>query len=309
MRPVVYIHTNDQQLVAARLCAYSLKARSRHADAFDVRLLRLEETPHLYPAREGRRYICDGRVCRWHNRDLQAFAPLRKMVPQAMGFQGKALVLDPDVFAVGDVYELLARDLGGKALLCRKRAGWYRGKPAQTYSSAVMLMDCSRLTHWRWNDDIDALFSRRLDFATWLWLYEEPPETIGILEDEWNHLDTLNERTRLLHNTERLTQPWKTGLPVDFDLDAEGAYPHRPGFRPRAIVSRLKRRLSPPPPRAGPQTYQPHPNPRQERFFFRLLREALEHGAITETFLVEEIRKQHLRADVFDGLERASLHR
>ncbi len=35
----------------------------------------------------------------------------------------------------------------------------------------------------------------------------------------------------------------------------------------------------------------------------------LEHGAVTENFLAEEIRKQHLRADVFDGLERVSLDR
>ena len=234
MNPVVFIHTNDQQLLAARLCAYSLKARSTHADKFDVGLLRLEETPHLYPGREGRRYICDGRIFTWHNRDLQSFAPLRMMVPQVMGFQGKALVLDPDIFAVGDVHDLLRRDMNGKSILCRKRDGWYHGKRTLTYSTAVMLLDCARLSHWCWSDDIDALFAMRLDLATWLYLHAESPETIGPIEEEWNHLDTLTERTQLLHNTERLTQPWKTGLAVDFDLDAQGAYPYRPGFHPRS---------------------------------------------------------------------------
>ena len=46
-KPVVIIHTNDQQMVAALVSAHSLKSRSKTPDLFDVRLLRLEETPHL----------------------------------------------------------------------------------------------------------------------------------------------------------------------------------------------------------------------------------------------------------------------
>ena len=46
-RPTVVIHTNDRQLAAALVSAHSLKSRSRTPDAFDVRILRLEETPFL----------------------------------------------------------------------------------------------------------------------------------------------------------------------------------------------------------------------------------------------------------------------
>ena len=35
--------------------------------------------------------------------------------------KGRAAVIDPDIFAVGDVWELLSRDMGGKAILCRYR--------------------------------------------------------------------------------------------------------------------------------------------------------------------------------------------
>jgi len=45
--PAVVIHTNNQQMVAALVSAHSLKSRSKSPDLFDVRLLRLEETPHL----------------------------------------------------------------------------------------------------------------------------------------------------------------------------------------------------------------------------------------------------------------------
>ena len=47
-KPTVVIHTNDQQMVAALVSAHSLKSRSRNPHLFEVRLLRLEETPHLY---------------------------------------------------------------------------------------------------------------------------------------------------------------------------------------------------------------------------------------------------------------------
>jgi len=294
VKPVIFIHTNDQQLLAATVCAYSLRARSKSSEEFEVRQLRLEVTPHLYPGREGRRYLSKGRACIWHNRDLQSFAPLRMMVPQVMGFQGRALVLDPDIFAVGDVYELLQRDMKEKAILCRAR-------PSGLYTSAVMLLDCARLKHWRWSQNIDAAFAFRLDMDDWLRLAGELPATIGPLEDEWNHLDTLNENTKLLHNTERVTQPWKTGLPVDFDLDLIGSYPYRAGFHAGDILRRVKHRFFSSSMRTLGQ-YQPHPDRNQENLFVALLNSAIEEGAISEKFVAEEIQRKHVRADIFELL-------
>ena len=39
---------------------------------------------------------------------------------------------------------------------------------------------------------------------------------IGELPEEMNSYDKLNERTILLHNTGRATQPWKSGLEIDY---------------------------------------------------------------------------------------------
>jgi hypothetical protein len=47
-KPTVVIETDDRQMVAAVVSAHSLKSRSKSSHLFDVRLLRLEETPHLY---------------------------------------------------------------------------------------------------------------------------------------------------------------------------------------------------------------------------------------------------------------------
>jgi len=292
MKPVVFIHTNEQQMLGARLLEYSLKARSLRPDAFEVRILRVEETPQLYPHREGRRFLHSGYVRRWRNRDLQTHDPLRMRAPELMGYRGRALMLDPDIFANGDVNQLLTRDMGPHAILCRKR-------PNQRPSTAVMLLDCVRLKHWRWEQALEEVFAMRRDLLEWQHLADDAPETIGLLEDRWNDLDHLDADTKLLHNSRQITQPWKTGLPIDFDLDAWGAYPYRSGFHPGDLRARLRQRLHAP--RLGERgLYQRHPDRKQEEFFFLLLGEALERRVISESFVTEQMRKGYLRADALE---------
>jgi hypothetical protein len=295
-KPTVVIHTNDQQMVAALVSAHSLKSRSKSPQLFDVRLLRLEETPHLYN-RQNQKFVWweGGPPVVWSRRDLQSFGPLRRLVPAMLGFEGRALVIDPDIFAVGDVYELLSRDMEGKAILCRQKQEWQEGR--QLYSSAVMLLDCSKLTHWNWERDIDDIFSGRLRLGRWLTFLDESPERMGLFEEEWNHHDTLTEKTKLLHNTEILTQPWKTGLPADF-------HEHTPRNGPwLGALKRFARRV-----RYGEPDrrvrYQPHPDPRQEQLFFTLLNECVEEGSITKRFLRRAMRKNHLRKDALRLLAR-----
>ena len=73
--------------------------------------------------------------------DLQSFTPLRFMPPELMGYQGRAIVIDPDVFAVGDIFELLTPRHGGQGdHVPRPRKG------PKNLASAVMLLDCAKLT-------------------------------------------------------------------------------------------------------------------------------------------------------------------
>jgi hypothetical protein len=184
------------------------------------------------------------------------------------------------------------------AILCRKR-------PNARPSTAVMLLDCARLTHWRWDDAIEEVFALRLDLLAWQHLAGDAPETIGALEDEWNDLDHLSERTRILHLSRQITQPWKTGLPIDFDLDVRGAYPYRPGFHLRDAMRRIRARLRSP--QLGAKgAYRKHPDARLEEFFFALMKEAIDRGAISEAFVADEIRRGYLRSDALELLSRCS---
>ena len=120
-RPCVFIHVNHKQILGAHAGEKSLRYFSTNNDKFDVRFIETKDHPFMF-AREGEMFLRNGVERKWRMSDLQSFTPLRFMPPQLMNFQGRALVIDPDVFAVGDVWELLSRDMEGKAIMCRQRS-------------------------------------------------------------------------------------------------------------------------------------------------------------------------------------------
>ncbi len=288
MNYCVFIHTNHKQRLGALVAEYALRRYSTHNDQFQVKIIFHSDYPFLQ-AHEGEWFLRGGKRWQWRNDDLQSFTPLRFMPPELMNYQGRAIVIDPDVFAVSDIWELLSNDMKGHAVLCRRRPG------QKGFASSVMVLDCSRLTHWHCETQFGELFTFQRDYLDWITLKYEPIETIGIIADEWNDFDRLTAQTKLLHNTKRQTQPWKTGLPIDFRPAEKFRW-----FPPKGWGKRILSQL-------GINTvgrYSPHPDPQQERFFFGLLRECLEKGVITETLLREEMRQDHLRHDAFTVIER-----
>jgi hypothetical protein len=294
MKPTVFIHTNEQQMVGALVSAHSLRRNSKTPDAFDVRILDVRDHPFL-AARQGQPFLRGGVHRPWDMADLQSFTPLRFMPPSAMGYQGRAVVIDPDVFAVGDVLELLSRDMAGKALMCRARHG-HNGRK-EYLASSVMLLDCEKLGHWRCQENFEEMFAFKRDYLDWISLALEPRGNIGLLEEEWNHFDTLNARTKLLHNTKRRTQPWKTGLPVDFTTRERHKGLISTGWMIGAVNTVLGQ--------ASPfARYHRHPDPNQERFFFGLLRECVDAGTVGEAMLRDAMARNFIRHDALRLLER-----
>lgn len=293
-RPRVFIHTNDRQMLGALVSQYSMKRNARNPDNFEVELID-HANYSFFKDYEGREYLRDGASRVWRNDDLQSFTPLRFMPPELTGYSGRAVVTDPDVFAVGDVEELLTRDMQGKAIVCRPRSG--AKKLEGILASSVMLLDCAQLTHWRVREQFDALFEHTLDYSNWIGLKNEPRDSIGLFENEWNDFDRLTSNTKLIHNTKRKTQPWKAGLPADY-IPAEK---YRI-FPPIRWVLRARRKLFGD--YAFVPNYKPHPDPAQEAFFFGLLRECIDKGIVDEAFLRSEMARNHVRHDAFEVLER-----
>jgi hypothetical protein len=276
----VFIQANDRQLLGAKISAYSYTRASRRPDAFDVRIMRIEDFPRLMQA--GQSLLRAGHIREWDPDDLQSFSPLRFAPPSLMNFEGRAVVTDPDCFGVGDVAELFDRDMGGKAVMAVRRPG-HNNQP-DYIATSVMLLDCARLRHWEFERDLDDLFAHRFDYVDWIELKREDRSAIGFLEAEWNSFDQLNAETKILHTTKRRTQPWKTGLPVDYTLRESG---------PFDFLRRLASRR-----------YAPHPDRNQEAYVYSLLAELVDSGEVTKTELVDEMAANHIRHDSLDLIDR-----
>ena len=147
------------------------------------------------------------------------------------------------MFAYGDVADVFDR---------LDASDWLRGRisAAKGYI-ATGCAGCAR-PPLRFDEQLDDLFAHRFDYIDWIQLKLEDRSTIGLLEAEWNDFDRLTPQTKLLHTTKRRTQPWKTGLPVDYTLREKGWL--TPALR---FLSRR---------------YQRHPDPRQEVFVYSLFR-------------------------------------
>jgi len=293
MENCVFIQTNHKQITGAIVAQHALRRYSTHNDQFDVRIIEKKDYPY-FDAREGQMYLRDGVKRVWLNDDLQSFTLTRFMPPELMGFQGRAVVIDPDVFACADVWDLFSRDMQGKAILCRPRSGT-KGMIDKCLATSVMLLDCAKLRHWKVEERFNQMFDFTFDYMDWICLKSEPPGTVGLFENEWNDFDKFTPATKMLHTTRRRTQPWKTGLPVDFRIAERFRL-----FPPAAWLMKARRHLFGEYGLMG--HYRQHPDINQQHFFFGLLKECLDNGMVTESFLREEMRLNHVRHDALEVL-------
>lgn len=279
MKRCVFIQANARQLIGAKISAYSYKRNSRRPGSFDVRIMTPEDFPRLLEG--GQSILRGGHVRDWDPDDLQSFTPLRFAPPTLMGFKGRALVTDPDCFGVGDVAELLDRDMRGKAIWATPRPG--HNRDPDYIATSVMLLNCAKLRHWDFEPLLGGLFGQAFDYVEWMQLKQENRSTIGALKPEWNSFDQLDAKTKILHTTRRRTQPWKTGLPVDYTLRENG---------PLDPLRRLFHRH-----------YHAHPDPNQEAFVYALLGEMVDGGVVTEDELEDEMEADHIRHDSLELID------
>lgn len=288
MKLGVYIQSNRRQHVGALVSAYSIRRATSEPNRFTVTEMNLENSPHAayLRAAEGRKFTREGKVFTWRNDVLQSFPPLRFAPPELQGFEGRALAIDPDVFAFGDVLELLESDMRGKAILCRSREG-----EGSHLTTSVMLLDCAKLKHWRFREMFERVLAQEIEWTDWMRLVGEPTDSIGYFAPQWNDFDNLTPETRLLHNTKQRTQPWRTGLPIDTKARNENF---------ASQIAFLKKRLF-----GERQYHKPHPDPAQELAFYALLREAMQNGAIDRATVAAAAKAGDIRPDSLALADRA----
>ena len=184
----IFIGWDSREAEVADILAYSLR---KHASIpLDIRYLKIDELDFNRP------------------RDpLQSteFTYTRFLVPYLCNYQGKALFMDCDMLALGDIAELDALPMDGLALRVVK----HDYKPANTVKmdgcvqtvyprknwSSLMLMNCANLKLWT---------KQVVETQTGAYLHrfqDIPDEMIGELPRTYNTLDWMDEHTKLIHYT------------------------------------------------------------------------------------------------------------
>lgn len=272
----VFIHTNNKQLLGAKLAQYAI-TRSTNDVSIKIEILNVDERDD-FKGFVGKSYMRSRREFKHNQDDLQSFTLSRFLPPELMNYEGRSVVIDPDIFALSDISPLFEIDMNGKAVAaCKKKSSW---------DSSVMLMENSLLTHWSMAQILNDLSSYKLDYNNIMTLKFE--NSVHELSRNWNDLDNLTDKTLMLHTTNRLTQPWRTGLKIDFTrLPMKKIF----GFIPREPIHWLLGKR--------PNRYQKHPNPKVENLFMNLLNDALKNNFINHTLLDQEVNKKHLRSDIY----------
>lgn len=287
----VFICTNNKQLLGATLSQYTLE-RYTKTESFSVEILNTDKGSEI-DRLAGKSYLRGGEVHQFSKTDLQSWTLVRFSPPELMNYQGRAVVIDPDVFSVAaDVSDLFEIDMKGKAILAKP------GKKEGLWASSVMLLDCGKLKHWSLKSIVDGMLAKVLDYRKLMDL-EAETQLVGQLDDEWNRYDCIDDQTKFLHTTDRITQPWKTGLPVDFFRNpAKNPGPFF-GFIPRQWIRQLLGRPS-------NSHYREHPDPRVKEFFFGHLKAAIDTGYITDEVIRNAVEIKAVREDIFEVLDNTS---
>jgi hypothetical protein len=275
----IFIQADHKQHLGAKIAKHAIETRGKaRENDIPVTIMLVEDIP-TYTAYNGMEYR-RGNEMRIHDpKDLQFFTLSRFMPPELMQYEGRAVVIDPDIFACGDITPLFDLDLKEASIAaCGKNGHW---------DTSMMVLDCAKLTHWNVKNILENLKNGTEDYTAWMELKNE--RKVFELPRIWNNLDTLTPDTKLLHTTVRITQPWKTGLPIDFIPNTP---PKLFGILPRKPLMQLRG--------TWPTHYRAHPNKNIEELFIILTKEALAEGAITPVDVMTAIAEGAVRSDLLE---------
>jgi hypothetical protein len=198
----VYIQTNSKQFLASKVSAYSF-VRFGH----NVKLMNFEES-EILKKYLGKKYLKNGKLKTYEN-DLQSFTPLRFLAPTLNNNKDLILVIDPDIFAINDPKIILDNVNDNYDLYCTS----YN----QILRSEMMLINAKKI-QWNFEKIIKELFEFKIDYKDLMSLSFDTSLKIKIIENKFNSHDKITNDTILLHTTNRITQPWKEDLLIDFDI-------------------------------------------------------------------------------------------
>lgn len=201
----LFIQKNRRQDLAAKIAAASFIKNGFNKE--NISFLDFEESK-LLKSFVGKKYLRSGKI-KYFKDDLQSFTFLRFLAPEAAGYKGKILVIDPDVFAIKKIDDWDKFSMNDYNLACT----FLNNKPR----SEVMIINAETV-NWNFKDILEKVFKLQLDYSDLMNLSFDKKLRFKELKNSFNSLDKIEEDTILLHTTDRITQPWKEGLKIDFEI-------------------------------------------------------------------------------------------
>ncbi len=276
----IFICSNENQLIGAKVAKNSIIQRSNYSDD-DVKII-LESSISELNYFFSKPYFRGGRMKMFDKNDMQSFTLLRFYIPELMHYEGRALVIDPDIFLVKNGLEQLENFSFDSAPIYARK-----GLKKNSWGSSVMLISCENLKHWSLKSFIDDLHKGHIDYDDLINLRLE--NSIAPLETKWNEFDDIKSETLLLHTTEKLTQPWRAGLKLNSSI------PPILKFIPRAPIYKIFGK--------DLTTGREHPSLEVTQFFFKELSKCISDEIISVDELDSGIEKNFLRQDIKDKLK------
>ena len=248
----ILIQSNKMQEIASKVSAASFVKYGVNSN--DIKFLNFDDNNFIKPF-IGKKYLRNGKIKLFKN-DLQSFTLLRFFGPQFLKYQDKALIIDPDVFALKDPSEIINYLKENESIACT----FYNGKPR----SEVMLVNCNKI-NWNFEKILSDLFNFKVDYSELMNLSFDRALNIKELDKNFNTHDKINPNTVLLHTTNRLTQPWKEGINIDFEWHISKKYKFKQVIKKLFGLNYNKKILE--------KTYQRHPEKKviekfKELFYF-----------------------------------------
>ena len=274
----IFIQSNSSQSIAAKVAKYSFERFGCH-----VEIMYVEENKILKD-KLNKRMLRDKKIVKYKN-DLQSFTLLRFFAPALNNYNEKILVVDPDIFALKCPKELFSEiDNNEHDIACT----FYNGLPR----SEMMLLNAKKV-NWNFKDIIEKLFNFELDYSDLMNLSFHKNLKIKNINKKYNSHDNINSDTVLLHTTNRLTQPWKEGLKINFEKSRISKY-----YKFKQYIKKFLKRdhdkdiLY--------NFFQPHPNKEVISAVKNLFIEAKRNDYIKDHEIKIEIEKNNISRKIFE---------
>ena len=197
----IFIQSNRFQIAAAKVAKFSFERFGYKAE-----IINFEEHECL-TKKIGKVYLRKGKIKKFKD-DLQSFTLLRFLIPEIADPNEKIAIIDPDVFALKPLNELEKITHLQNKIFCT----FYNGLPR----SEVMIGKAKNF-YLNFNQLVEDLFELKIDYDDIMSLRLYKNENLKEIPHSFNQHDQINDGTFILHTTNRSTQPWKSGLKIDFE--------------------------------------------------------------------------------------------